>query len=351
MTRILLALTLPLLAACGAQTPTETSAPDGAGTTIVGATAAALDAPGDGADPTIWRPGADVARSADLLALPDAAAEGQLKLNNGIVPQPGAFPAVLVDRNSSGDLRCTATLIGPETLLTAAHCVDGGGRGAGQIVSGGRAEIEGNPRSYRCMMAAEYSAAARVPRGGVRHPADFALCRLNAPMPSGRPLAETVSAAPAVTANARLLLMGFGCDKMFVTPDNRIGAEVRPGRLQIGDERVASSGQNGSFGIAGPLITTVQAGMDPALCPGDSGGPAFLWAATTSQTAPGRRVVSVNSAVGFIREADGLIIFRSYLAPLSSPAFAALVARYREANPGVALCGLDPAMPAGVCRV
>ena len=133
------------------------------------------------------------------------------------------LPATFAAKLSSGEL-CTATLVGPRVLLTAAHCVDQKFQEGGvwKTVGGTVARSDGSARKQiqSCAMAPAYTASEPKP-GEVRNTNDFALCELVSDF-SGV-AAENVNFDEAYhQVGQRWLLAGFGCTNR----DVRIPCEV-----------------------------------------------------------------------------------------------------------------------------
>jgi hypothetical protein len=141
---------------------------------------------------------------------------------------------------------CTATVVAPRVLLTAAHCVehrsgpeDGWfyvADGSGAIVAGGPAAPIVESRSF----------------GGWLGEHDLALLRLGADIPGGTPIAPIASAEPR--DGERVRAYGFGRDGG--------GWECSWGATGRRQKRVAE--------IEWPIWL-----LDSYGCPGDSGGPSF----------------------------------------------------------------------------
>jgi hypothetical protein len=197
-------------------------------------------------------------------------------LINGQIVNPEDFPALF--RKTSGS-NCTSALIGPAAILTAAHCVTHGStvgfRAAGRRV---RAVCEQAP-GFRNGTTSE----------------DWALCLLENEV-RGIPY-ETVDLSGAPASGTPIFLTGFGC--------TATGAPGSPGAcqedFQTGDRTLRmgltnvvprpamfANRRNTIFGDG-----RISAGT-PVLCPGDSGGPAFIIPNGSPRAI--RRLVGVNSA-------------------------------------------------------
>lgn len=196
------------------------------------------------------------------------------------VPQE-RFPAVV----RLADV-CTATLIGPDRLMTAGHCISYVEPGSTQVHIG-----RGGP--YRVSRVARHPRfryqLPEIPAEPIR---DVALVELERPVEDVVPM--RLSRA-RVRAGARVSLLGYG------TPDpdrlNRFGT-LRSANLVVRGvgtcrrllER-AMRGQGRQFHAAAMLCTQDPANGTPFAsgCNGDSGGPLLR------STANGPRVVGIDS--------------------------------------------------------
>ena len=183
-------------------------------------------------------------QASDLL--PSKIGHAVASITNGI-PDPGHHA---VGTLNGGRGFCTATLIGPKLLLTAAHCVEPG--------SIHRFEVEGKIYESR-----DDSSAI------VRHPnwkddpktlslADIALVFLASGPPTIAPLPLNQSAT-AITSGLRLTLVGYG---KAATDSPRLGIK-RKAQNEIDDIEATRFRFSGTGGDEG------------GTCQGDSGGPAF----------------------------------------------------------------------------
>ena len=167
-------------------------------------------------------------------------------LIGGKEAKPGEWPEVVNIRG------CTATVVGAQAVLTAAHCVRDEGIVAfwrnGKRIASGPCE---HHNGY-----------------GKNKTADFALCKIPRVDP---PYAEINADHWYVKPGDTLTLMGYGCTQ----PGGKGGND---GVLRVGSAKVIKVPQGGSNY---DIVTKAKA----ALCYGDSGGPAFK----------GKRLVGVNS--------------------------------------------------------
>lgn len=149
---------------------------------------------------------------------------------------------------------CTATLVGPQLVVTASHCVDYRSRETpGRY---GEFEIRLGPSDARSFTITRVAAYMRDP-SEVIGPDDVALLELDAPVPTSlatpAPIART---APATGSDATLY--GYGC-------------QARGGGGRFAKQRLA-----------------ITWGEETAnLCPGDSGGPTITAAGEVARTNSG----------------------------------------------------------------
>lgn len=193
----------------------------------------------------------------------------------GDFPSVGFLPT-FEDGRSAGPL-CTASLISPDTVLTAAHC------------------LEDAQPSYEVYFARELTAFpilslrndrwSRV-RSWVLHPDyvsaseghiahDLALVFLDAPV-QGVPIPAVADAriAAHLRSGADVHIVGYGQDQ------NNHSGPLRSAKSVI------------SF-VGDEVIRTGGTAPTPSRCSGDSGGPTFMDVADGLE--PPRRIVSVNS--------------------------------------------------------
>ena len=186
---------------------------------------------------------------------------------------------------------CTATLIGPKVLLTAAHCVDDGK--TVEFKYNG-ADVNSKPCSHHPGYASNQTA-------------DFALCPLPTAL-SG--IFETINTDhKLISKGDTITLTGYGCIKSD-------GSGGNDGILREGKAKVTKLPSSKNFDI----VATAAKG---ALCYGDSGGPAF---------SSSRTLIGVNSR--------GDIKTTSYLSAVHM-ADESFIKKWAD-DLGLKICGLHP---------
>ena len=210
---------------------------------------------------------------------------GDVRLINGKVANKADWPASL---KAGG---CTSTVIGPRTLLIAAHCIRNNGKVS---VAGGYSAVCTHHPDYRSNKTA-----------------DWALCLLNKEV-TGVPF-EHINVDPTrVRMGDTLTLTGYGCTKK--------GGGGTDGNYRTGESKVIRLPSTKNHDI----VTKGGA----ALCYGDSGGPAFLVDADNRH----RWVVSVNSR--------GNISTTSYLSSVANDKFQDFLKSW-TAKHEQKVCGVD----------
>ncbi len=165
-------------------------------------------------------------------------------LIGGKPAQPGDFREVVYIR--SGASRCTASIVGPRVIATAAHCVKDGG-----IIGPVSFEYVDFVRDGRV-----YVATCKHSPLYAREQHDLALCQTEQEM--FPPFAAISRKGPKMAED--VLLSGFGCVK-------KGGGGGNDSTLRVGTVPVVElPGAEHFFTTRGAV----------AVCFGDSGGPAFL---------------------------------------------------------------------------
>lgn len=210
------------------------------------------------------------------------------KLIGGKPVEDGEYPEVVYISMSGS--RCSATLVGPRVVLTAAHCARGGARMSFQL---GQHRYDG-----RCDGSPLYP--------GQDH--DVSLCLLSRPVEGVKFASIGKTATPGEIAT----LIGYGCVRQG-------GGGGNDGILRVGEARI-----------------TRYSGFDfvtqgnSALCFGDSGGPAYYRVQDPKNEH--HYVIGVNSK-GNIRDT-------SYLARTDTEASQEFFSDWARQK-GVEICGVN----------
>lgn len=162
------------------------------------------------------------------------AQERHPSLINGRPAEKGEFPeAVYI---AFGGSRCSGSIVGPQVLLSAAHCASNGTKGRFQTEDGTTYETEG------CRRHPSYPG----------RDVDLLLCKITREVP-----VTPASIGGDPQRGDDITIVGYGC----VRPG---GGGGNDGILRVGDAEVV--------GFSGHDIVSEGAG----LCFGDSGGPAYV---------------------------------------------------------------------------
>ena len=172
----------------------------------------------------------------------------------------GRSVVLILGSYRSSSTACTATAIGRDLLLTAAHCVQPGAdyklvaseTGDAPVLKD-VARIEREPQ-FDLKRLFDHLATA-----------DVALIKLAEPVPARIPPVRIGSEAETVTVGDTLVVVGYGDT---VRGDGRTGGTVRAASLVV-------TGQPGTLQIrlVDPATRGASAGL--GACTGDSGAPAF----------------------------------------------------------------------------
>jgi len=178
----------------------------------------------------------------------------------GAAPASAEFGRSIVMILGSAGTACTATAIGRDLLLTAAHCVQ---PGADYKLLGSE---PGQPPVLKAIARIE-----RHPQFDIKRlfnhlaTADVALIKLAEPLPTRFSPALIAGGSETVAVGDSFVVAGYG---VTVRGDGRTGGAARVATLVV-------TGQPGSLQIR--LFDPVNKGLSAGLgaCAGDSGAPAF----------------------------------------------------------------------------
>ena len=169
-------------------------------------------------------------------------------LIGGKIDTVGKFPEVVWIR--SGKYVCTASIVGPRVLLTAAHCTDS----TGEVIPVSHSpnyEFTFKKEQYtaQCMSAPYYS-------GNVGDQ-DFSLCKINKRIDVN----YAIISMKGPRIGEKIVLMGFGC------LERGGGVDGNDGKLRYGESIVTRKSSDDYYSF--------HAESKTVLCYGDSGAPAY----------------------------------------------------------------------------
>ncbi|TIX57621.1 MAG: S1 family peptidase [Mesorhizobium sp.] len=221
---------------------------------------------------------------------------GQI-INGAQVTEPDEWPATFIFRSSEGS--CTATAVGPQVILTAAHCIEN--------EQAGTVRIHDSPISVQCFHHPNWATGNST--------TDFALCLTQSEM-TGFPFEVVNTAIAFPRQNDSVVLLGFGCTENG-------GHDKSFGRLFKGTATVVRTPSGSS------VDTVAQGGA--AVCFGDSGGAAYFNLVPSGNR---RALVAVNSR--------GDISRFSFLSTTATALFVNWATNWSQEH-GVEVCGLSVA--------
>lgn len=220
---------------------------------------------------------------------PPAESEIAPALINGKPVEPGTFKDVV--RIQTGSAGCSATVVGPKVVVTAAHC---GGEGA-------TSQFKLNGKTY----------SGKIDRSAIypRQDHDVAVIITTQEIPENE-VGKYAIVKGTVQVGTEVTLLGYGCTRPG-------GGGGNDGVLRIGQTKVT--------GFSGYDFVSSSPG-GAALCFGDSGGPAFIFEGDKHY------LVGVNSK-GNIRNTN----YNAYLASSTSKDFFTEMAKKHS----VEICGIN----------
>jgi len=201
-----------------------------------------------------------------IIMTPPESPGGMPKVVGGEAQDPKRWPATL-KYYLDGRLSCTATIVGPRAVITAAHCIDDQARMEVRLPG------EAQPFLLTCEVHPWYQYVGLI--------ADAALCLSNRAFPTSFAYENLDTQITRVRRGTKLFLLGYGCRKF-----EDIGNPQKIGQLYGGVSEVIllPSRSEDHYRTFGGVV----------ICPGDSGGSAYI---LSSPTAPEglRSIVGINS--------------------------------------------------------
>jgi len=263
---------------------------------------------------------------------------------NGTDVKRGDFPSTIMFKSSSGG-RCTATIVSENAALVAAHCgpysgVNAASKKWSAWVNDGAGRLD-NKMVCQNSPEAKFTYAQveirNLETGAVRYDTDlvdvsddFSLCKFENPVSTGvgNKFERFASAGP--TVGSSLLLIGYGCQSQCQLDEDcpRVYGELKAGLTRVthtpGFTKIGNS-RTDRFDAAA---------NDAYVCPGDSGGAAYIRKRGSNKWSD-RHIVGVNSMVGPGKDKE----MTSFIANTSSNKFLTWARQWAQQNQAE-LCGI-----------
>jgi hypothetical protein len=190
--------------------------------------------------------------------------DGRDSVDRGERQDPTKWPATL-KYNLDDQFTCTSTIVGEKTVITAAHC----------LRNGANAKIRFESAGVSVTLHCEHHPLYQ--RTGLIN--DIALCLSDGAMPKTFLYENLDMRKERIAMHTSLFLLGYGCRNI-----QDVGDPTKIGQLYGGRSEVDK------LPTADDDHAETQGGV--VICPGDSGGAAYVLAATESGP---RAIVGVNS--------------------------------------------------------
>ncbi len=208
-------------------------------------------------------------------------------------PAPkGSFPSTVLVTQDGTTNRCTGHLLGPDVVLTAAHCFPPGAR------------VRVNGVTGTCE---EPAAVSSCPDGP-----DVALCALEGSFNDRDPFERLASTPGWATVGTAVTLVGLGANEAGAAPD---GSEPRIGRARVA---APPDGESGCLPLRGGAVA----------CRGDSGGGSFL--APSGAPLPLVGVISTGPC-----QSGGI----TQITDVTNTNVQEFVEEWTDRHPGILICG------------
>lgn len=258
--------------------------------------------------------------------------------------------SVLLPNGTSFVFRCSATLIGPGVLLTAAHCLDP--NDGTPLVTRASLKVGDQTLPITCEASPQYADAVKNNRYSMRQPRvndDYALCEFavkdSLPAPFNGLKSEVVDTAQPLAAGDAVVMTGYGCKDIRIGVDNQVETSNFDNVLRIGTAHVTQpANPAGDYNDAFILIVSSSSNK-PILCPGDSGGPLITSTTANAEPPQPRRIRGVNSTVTIKPDNQGIGSLASVVTPLASDSFRIFLSTWVKEKMGRGICGFN--LPTG----
>ncbi|GLO47118.1 hypothetical protein PPUN109347_36810 [Pseudomonas putida] len=225
----------------------------------------------------------------------------RVELVNGVVAKPGNWPALIFAKFSQTtekgtiNFHCTASLIGPNVALTAAHCVDPQTKDGKPLKATLKVDNEAIP--MYCDIHPEYMTHPVI-GSSPRSSNDFALCILDnkgkQPERLNTMTFESVDMENTLASGNPVVMTGYGCKELKIK-DGMPYAGSSDGLFRVADAVIDKPVGGERLRPSYVSIRSI-ASVEPALCPGDSGGP-LISGTTAELQSQNRRIRGVNSSI------------------------------------------------------